>query len=192
MCRAVTFKSFPVLQYSADFIFSFPLWSLRLLRSLVILSRLTTKPTKWLCDQRRLRSAWASAQSVADSEDSDQTGRMPRLIWVFAWRTVILLVVSCCGSIMLTYFSPAHKQSLLFFSSQDFALAPNYPFYFFPFVTSLRTTISRRARYLPSALHLLQRRMISSNTVRHTNWEYLQLSELHLEKTSSEFSDTEI
>ena len=24
----------------------------------------------------------------ADSEDSDQTGRMPRLIWVFAWRTL--------------------------------------------------------------------------------------------------------
>ena len=54
--------------------------------------------------QRRLRSAWASAQSdqsslcaqwVAkdpnflhvDSEDYDQTGRMPRLIWVFAGRT---------------------------------------------------------------------------------------------------------
>ena len=50
------------------------------------------------------RSAWASAQSDqsllcaqwvakdpsflhADSEDSDQTGRMPRLIWVFAGRT---------------------------------------------------------------------------------------------------------
>ena len=30
----------------------------------------------------------------ADSEDSDQTGRMPRLIWVFAGCTVILLVVS--------------------------------------------------------------------------------------------------
>ena len=29
----------------------------------------------------------------ADSEDSDQTGRMPRLIWVFAGRTVILLVL---------------------------------------------------------------------------------------------------
>ena len=27
----------------------------------------------------------------ADSEDSDQTGRMPRLIWVFAGRTAILL-----------------------------------------------------------------------------------------------------
>ena len=29
----------------------------------------------------------------ADSEDSDQTGRMPRLIWFFAGRTVILLVL---------------------------------------------------------------------------------------------------
>ena len=68
------------------------------------MSCLMTKPTKWLCAQRRLRSAWASAQSDqsslctqwvakdpsflhADSKDSDQTGRMPRLIWVFAGRT---------------------------------------------------------------------------------------------------------
>ena len=67
----------------------------------------------WL--QRRLRSAWASAQSDqsslstwrwlgslathwAHSEDSDQTGRMPRLIWVFAGSTVTLLVLSCRGS----------------------------------------------------------------------------------------------
>ena len=74
-----------------------------------------TKPIKWLCAQRRLRSAWASAQSDqsslctqwvakdpsflhADSEDSDQTGWMPRLIWVCAGRTLILLVLSCCGS----------------------------------------------------------------------------------------------
>ena len=34
----------------------------------------------------------------ADSEDSDQTGRMPRLIWVFARRTVTLFVLSCRGS----------------------------------------------------------------------------------------------
>ena len=27
------------------------------------LSRIMTKPTKWLCDEQRLRSAWASAQS---------------------------------------------------------------------------------------------------------------------------------
>ena len=81
----------------------------------VYMSRDMTKPTKWLCAQRRLRSAWASAQSDqsslsawriigsldthwAHSEDSDQTGRMPRLIWVFAGRTVILLVLSCRGS----------------------------------------------------------------------------------------------
>ena len=35
----------------------------------------------------------------ADSEDSDQTGRMPRLIWVFAGRTTILLVLSRRGSV---------------------------------------------------------------------------------------------
>ena len=34
----------------------------------------------------------------ADSEDSDKTGRMPRLIWVFARRTATLLVLSCRGS----------------------------------------------------------------------------------------------
>ena len=34
----------------------------------------------------------------ADSQASDQTRRMPRLIWVFAWRTLILLVLSCRGS----------------------------------------------------------------------------------------------
>ena len=67
-----------------------------------------TKPTKWVCAQHRLRLAWASAQSDQSlrcpheeslgptqwthSEDSDQTGRMPRLIWVFAGRTLILFV----------------------------------------------------------------------------------------------------
>ena len=79
-----------------------------------------TKPTKWVCAQQRLRSAWASAQFdqsslcaqwVAkdprflheDSEDSDQTGRMPRLIWVFAGRTLILLVLSCHGSYLISF-----------------------------------------------------------------------------------------
>ena len=77
------------------------------------------KPTKWVCAQRRLRSAWASAQSDqksslstwsnlgslathwAQSEDSDSTGRMPRLIWIFAGRTFILLVLSCRGSYLM-------------------------------------------------------------------------------------------
>ena len=77
------------------------------------LSHNITKPTKWVCAQRRLRSAWASTQSdqsfrcqheekawvfsylISASEDSDQTGQMPRLIWVFPGRTVTLLVLSC-------------------------------------------------------------------------------------------------
>ena len=49
-----------------------------------------------------LLSAWRKlgplATHWAHSEDSDQTGWMPRLIWVFAGRTVILLVLSWGGS----------------------------------------------------------------------------------------------
>ena len=68
------------------------------------LSRLMTKWTKWLCAQRRLRSAWASAQSgqslrcalsgwlrtqafFVRMAKTDQTGWMPRLIWVFTGHT---------------------------------------------------------------------------------------------------------
>ena len=47
-------------------------------------------------------SAWRNLGPLAThwaySEDSDQVGRMPRLIWVFAGRTLILLVLSCRGS----------------------------------------------------------------------------------------------
>ena len=32
------------------------------------------------------------------SEDSDETGRMPRLIWVFTGRLVTLLILTCRGS----------------------------------------------------------------------------------------------
>ena len=90
-----------------------------------------TKPTKCVCAQRRLRSAWASAQSdqslrcpheeslgpelptertaktLMHSEDSDQTGRMPRLTWVFAGRTLTLLVLSCRGSSSVTIPHPS-------------------------------------------------------------------------------------
>ena len=65
------------------------------------MSRNMTKPTKWpVCAQRRLGSDWAAESSLCaqwvakdlmflhgDSEDSHQTGRMPRLIGVFAGRT---------------------------------------------------------------------------------------------------------
>ena len=70
----------------------------------------------------RIRPVWSesslSAQWVAkdimflhvDSEGSDQTGRMPRLIWFFAGRTLILLVLSCRGSNMvLLYLHTKHS-----------------------------------------------------------------------------------
>ena len=44
------------------------------------------------------RKLGSLATHLAHSEDSDQTGRMPRLIWVFAVRMLILLVLSCRGS----------------------------------------------------------------------------------------------
>ena len=78
--------------------------------------RLMTKPTKWRVRPAKtqislgIRPVWSEsspcAQWVAkdssflhaDSEGSDQTGRMPRLIWVFAGRTTTLLVLSWGGS----------------------------------------------------------------------------------------------
>ena len=76
------------------------------------MSRLMTKPTKWHMRpvktqnslgippvwSESLLSTWRKLGSLAThwahSEDSDQTGRKPRLIWVFAGCTVILLVLS--------------------------------------------------------------------------------------------------
>ena len=49
-------------------------------------------------------SAWRKLGSLviywAQREDSDQTGRMPRVIWVFAGRSAMLLVLSWGGSVM--------------------------------------------------------------------------------------------
>ena len=76
------------------------------------LSCIMTKPTKWHVRPAKTQislgirpdwsesslSAWRRLGSLAThwvhSEDSDQTGQMPRLVWVFAGRTVILLVLS--------------------------------------------------------------------------------------------------
>ena len=62
-------------------------------------------------------SAWRNIGSLAThwahSKVSDQTGWMPRLIWVFAGRTLILLVLSCHGSNHFRFLSqpsgPASK-----------------------------------------------------------------------------------
>ena len=51
----------------------------------------------------------------ADSEDSDQTG--PRLIWVFAGRTLTLLILSWGGSFGKIFCAPANFQSTVTFCS---------------------------------------------------------------------------
>ena len=76
-----------------------------LLSDIAHLSHLMTKPTKWHVRPAKMQislgigpvwsesslSAWRKLRSLAThwvhSEDSDQTGRMPRLIWVFAGHT---------------------------------------------------------------------------------------------------------
>ena len=92
------------------------------------MSRDMTKQTTWVCAQRRLDQlghppslirVFACAQWVAkgprflhaDSEDSDQTGRMPRLIWVFAGHTATLFVLSCRGS---CFDNSGHSRSFRF------------------------------------------------------------------------------
>ena len=47
-----------------------------------------------------LRKLGSLATHWVHSEDSDQTGRMPRLIWLFVGHMLILLVLSCPGSVM--------------------------------------------------------------------------------------------
>ena len=81
-----------------------------------------TKPTKWLGAQRRGRSAWESAQSDqpslsvwrnlgslathwVHSDGSDQTGRIPRLIWVFAECSHFVGFVT---RRLMFFFSQAH------------------------------------------------------------------------------------
>ena len=45
----------------------------------------------------------------ADRADSDQTGRMPKLIWVFAGRTATLSVLSCRGSNFVWHYEFLNK-----------------------------------------------------------------------------------
>ena len=108
---------------------------------------MTWQNQQWVCTQPRLRSAWASAQSDqswlcaqwvakdprflhADSGDSDQTGLMPRLIWVFAGCKLTLLVLSCRGSYV--FMENWQKLSLLsntlLICSSDFRVRSAYWF----------------------------------------------------------------
>ena len=67
-------------------------------------SNLSVRPV-W--SESSLCAQWVAKDPIflhADNEDSDQTGRMPRLIWVFVGLTAILLVLSCRGSFRFLYF----------------------------------------------------------------------------------------
>ena len=86
------------------------------------------KTNKMTCAPSEDRPAWASAQSDqssqcacrnlgswathwALSEDPDQTGQMPRPIWVFAGGRVILLVLSCGSSYPFFFFQRLMNQT---------------------------------------------------------------------------------
>ena len=69
-------------------------------------SKMTVRPTKTeislgihpVWSESSLCTQWVAKDPSflhADSEGSDQTGQMPRLIWVIAGRTATLLVLSC-------------------------------------------------------------------------------------------------
>ena len=61
------------------------------------------RPVWWESSLSAWRNLWSLATHWAHNEDSDQTGQMPRLIWVFAGRTATLLVLSCRGSNSVGY-----------------------------------------------------------------------------------------
>ena len=70
-------------------------------------------------------ATWQNQQSDhAPSEDTDQTWRMPRLVWVFAGRTVTLLVLSWGDSVFKGISS-----FLLF--SEDYTSSFPFSFIFF-------------------------------------------------------------
>ena len=74
-------------------------------------NRLMTKPTKWHVRPAKtqislgIRPVWSESSLCAQwmTTKTDQTGRMPRLIWVFAGRIPTLLVLSWGGSTNTTH-----------------------------------------------------------------------------------------
>ena len=75
--------------------------------------------------------AWRKLGSLTShwvpSKDSDQTGRMSKLFWVFAERTLILLVLSCrgpyqcaCISFLHYYTIPSNSRARAIFTFSEF------------------------------------------------------------------------
>ena len=89
----------------------------------------------------------------ADSEDSDQTGRMPRLIWVFAGRTCHF-VGFVMRRLMSRVVKPKPKYGLYYTPS---IYAKGYIVFVFPFVcSSVRIFVRLFVRNFVPFVELLQ------------------------------------
>ena len=108
-----------------------------------------------------LLSAWRKLESLAShwvqSKHSDQTGQMPRLIWVFAALTSILLVLSWAGSNISesgkchtheVLFSPKNNNNKITFIIPSTAVVTctlrvnvNYIKHFYPWVSKMGSFI---------------------------------------------------
>ena len=115
--------------------FLFILFTTLKVYQVIHMSRLVTKPTKMTVRPAKtqislgIRPVWSESSLCAkwvakgpsfhhaDSEDADQTVRMPRLIWVFVGRKVILLVLSRGGSYVFLSRKPEGFVKYLKFKS---------------------------------------------------------------------------
>ena len=110
-CFHLTFLHWPLFGSHFGCLSSFSLMMPHLHLSLDMTTKWHMRPSKTQISLG-IRPVWSESSLCAlwvakgprflhaDSEDSDQTRRMPRLIWVFAGRTLILLVLSWGGSFL--------------------------------------------------------------------------------------------
>ena len=123
-------------------------------------------------------SAWRNLGSLAThwahSEDSDQTGQMPRLIWVNAGRTATLLVLSSRGSVLST---PQPLYNTMFGVQANFCVS--YPHC----VTSREKCIGNIRKgtlnsHLESSLNpcFNQNRLITNHVIKRFRWTIWSVS----------------
>ena len=108
------------------------------------MSHVTTKPTEWVCAQRRLRSAWASFQSDqsslcaqwvakdpsflhADNEDSDQTVHAHFVGFVID-DYITVVVVFCSQVYVGTQFVTIDPSLCWMLTSRDLSTSKKYEF----------------------------------------------------------------
>ena len=119
-----------------------------------------------VCSESSLCAQWVAKDPRflrADREDADQTWRMPRLIWVFAGRTLILLILLCRGSYFWHldgghYIACTHKGFIL-----DVVLCV---WYLFPFGIFGRMS-NWTASVLDPSFHILSSKRLPESSLAH-------------------------